>query len=321
MAGREKVVVFGEVLIDLFAEPANKPRPGDRRFGFVGVPGGAPCNVAAHLAAARVPVALVTAFADDAFGPALQSLLLERNIDLSYSITFSGTRTPVAIVQNDAAGERTFRLYLRGSVLEHITPAAIRHDLFQQAAWFHFGSLLMAYESPYRATVHLLEQARRQHVLISCDLNIRPDVWKEATASIDVLWTALSSVDLLKISDEDFDWLREHVGARHVPALQEPADLLDHGPAVICRTRGSKGATIYTRNARVDVPAPDVDVVDTTGAGDAFTAGLLIALLQRGITERSALASLNQEVLREAGALAAARAAGILTQRGAMPAL
>ncbi len=321
MAGREKVVVLGEVLIDVFAEPASKPRPGDRRFGLVGVPGGAPCNVAAHLAAANVPVSLVTAFADDAFGPALQSLLLERNIDLSCSVTFSGTRTPLAIVQTDAAGERSFRLYLKGSVLERLAPSAIRDDLFQQAAWFHFGSLLMAYEAPYQTTIHLLEQARRQQVLISCDLNIRPDVWQEAAVSTDVLWNVLSSIDLLKISDEDFEWFRYHVAARHAPALQEPADLLAWGPTLICWTRGPEGATLYSHHARVDVPAPDVDVVDTTGAGDAFTAGLLIALRQRGMTERAALASLNHQALAEAGAFAASQAAGILAQRGAMPAL
>lgn len=321
MAAHEKVVVLGEVLIDFFAEAESKPGLGQRRFGLTGVPGGAPCNVAAHLAAAKVPVSFVTAFADDAFGPALRSLLLERNIDLSYSITFPDTRTPLAIVQTDAQGERTFRLYLKGSALERISPAAISDNPLHQAAWFHFGSLLMAYEAPYRATMQLLEQARRQGTLVSCDLNIRADVWDEATVASNVLWNVLSSIDLLKLSDEDFEWFREHVAAAHAPELQNPADLLAWGPTMICWTRGAEGATICTRNARVDVPAPEVNVVDTTGAGDAFTAGLLIALQQRGITERTMLAAMSNDALAEAGAFAASRAADILTQQGAMPSL
>lgn len=321
MAGHGRVVVFGEVLIDLFAEPTSKPSLGNRHFALSGVPGGAPCNVAAHLASAKAPVSFVTGFADDAFGPALRALLMERNIDLSYSASFPGTRTPLAVVQTNPAGERSFRLYLKGSALEHIAPAAISDDLFQQAAWFHFGSVLMAHESPYQATCRLLEQARQQQVLISCDLNIRPDIWDEAAVPTDVLWTVLPSIDVLKISDEDFEWFQEHVAARHAPELQEPPDLLACGPTMICWTRGPEGATIYTRSARVDLPAPDVNVVDTTGAGDAFTAGLLIALLRRGISDQSALAAMSRDALAEVGTFATARAADILTRRGAMPAL
>lgn len=320
----DKIVVFGEVLIDFFAQPADKPAPGTRRFGLTGVPGGAPANVAAHLAHEKVPVSLVTGFADDAFGSALQALLAERNIDLARSVLVPGTRTPLAVVQSSPDGERSFRLYLKGSVAEHVSPAALGphgENLLQDARWLYFGSVFMAYESPYQVTRHLLEQAHQQQTLVLCDLNIRPDVWSEASVPTDVLWTMLPSIDLLKISDEDFTWFREHVAVRYAPELRDPADLLAWGPSFICWTHGPKGATLCTHTERVHIPAPQVDVVDTTGAGDAFTAGLLAALRQRRITDRTALAALGRATLTRVGAIASSRAASILTQQGAMPPL
>lgn len=319
-----QVVVFGEVLIDLFAEPASQRSPGTRAFRLEGVPGGAPCNVAAHLAHQGVPVAFATAFADDHFGAELRALLAERKVDISRSTTIAGTRTPLAMVQLGPDGERTFRLYLAGSVVEHVTFAAFGPDVFgddSKARWFHFGSVLMAYKAPYQATLSLLKQAQQRQMLVSCDLNIRPDVWDEAPVPNDALWDMLRYVDLLKISDEDFAWFRKHVAAGFDPQVGDPPDLLQWGPALICWTHGAGGATLCTDAAQIHVPAPQVDVVDTTGAGDAFAAGLLAALLRQGISTRSELASAGHDILAGAGAFAASRAAAILTQRGALPPL
>ena len=68
-------LVLGEVLIDLFSGPVDRSAWGMRLFPFEGVPGGAPCNVAANLAARGVPVSLITSFADDPLGYELKEML------------------------------------------------------------------------------------------------------------------------------------------------------------------------------------------------------------------------------------------------------
>ena len=78
----------------------------------------------------------------------------------------------------------------------------------------------------------------------------------------------LALADVVKVSEEDLDWL-----APGVPR-PTPRALLDHGPAVVLLTLGADGALVLTATARA-VAAPPVDVVDTIGAGDAFSGGWL----------------------------------------------
>lgn len=311
------MLIFGEVLVDLFASAPERPQTGVRRFPFLGVPGGAPCNVAAFLAHLGVPVSFMASFADDPTGEALRQMLAERGIDLTWSVTHPGSRTPMAMVLTKPDGDRTFRLYLDGSAVEHLTTDMVDPASLSQVAWFHFGSVMMAFANPNRVTHLLLQQARDRGVMVSYDVNVRPDIWRDSVMSPRAMVDVLRFVDVVKLSDEDFDWIRAHVA----PTLQAPRQLLDLGCRLVVCTHGKDGATLFTREAVVKVPAPQVEVVDTTGAGDAFMAGVISRLCQAGIGRPSDLDwRLTPALLQEAGNFAAACAGRILVQRGAMPA-
>ncbi len=308
-------IVYGEVVVDLFSGPPERPAEGARLFHFRGVPGGAPCNVAVQLAHAGEQVALIASFADDPIGSELKGMLIERRVDLSRSFTHPRTRTPIALVTSLPDKDRTFRLYLTGSAVEQLTVDELPDDILAGADWFHFGSVLMAFPNPRAVTQRLVEKARGQGLVTSCDVNIRPDVWQESAVERTALLDVLPYVDLVKMSDDDFLWLKQQFPER----LKEPTDVFDYGPQVIALTHGADGATLLTKHFAVQIPAPKVEVVDTTGAGDAFMAGLVTSLKGQGVRTRSNLAGAGKETLQQAGQFAAEQAGRILTKWGAMP--
>lgn len=317
----KRVVVLGEALFDVYASGAiegdaiqSRSRP--RRLTLDALPGGAPCNVAAWLAELGIPVALVGGFADDLLGEALRAELRERAIDLSYSVTLAGTRTPLALVMTGPGGERAFRLYLKGTPVEQLQPSDLREGLLDGAAWFHFGGVLPAFPKGLELTAFLVQEAKRRSLLTSCDINVRPDVWAEGGVPFSEFLEVLAGVDLLKVSSEDLEWMRAETNG----TLTSPEDLLSFGGRLIAFTQGSDGATLLTPQAHLHIEPPRCSVVDTTGAGDAFTAGLIGSMVRMGAAKGGDSLPITPELLAKAGEFATAIAGRALSQRGAMPA-
>ncbi len=325
------VVVFGEALFDVYAsrvhapeEVVAGPRAGGesrgegtgRGLSLQAFPGGAPCNVAAWLAALGIPVSLVAGFSDDLLAGVLRREMSDRGIDLTHSVTLAGSRTPLALVTTGPGGERSFRLYLRGTPVEMLDPSHLESDPLAGAGWFHFGGVLPAFPRGLELTRHLALEAKRRSAATSCDVNIRPEVWEEGGAPFTHFLDLLKGVDLIKVSAEDFEWMR----SRSAGALSSPEDLLSLGCRLVAFTMGAGGAELLAPGARARVEPPQVDVVDTTGAGDAFAAGLIAFFARRGAAAGGGFDLLSAPgVLREAGEFAAAVAGRALGRRGAMP--
>src|SRR5690606_587729 len=99
------------------------------------------------------------------------------------------------------------------------------------------------------------------------------------------------------VSDEDLGWMAERFG----DAFGRPDALIEKGPALVALTRGADGAVLFSREARVEIEAPKVSVVDTTGAGDAFMAGLIYSLKQHEVRSRENLKAVSTAVLQAVG--------------------
>lgn len=311
-----QIVVLGEALIDMYSGVAGKSTDDSRLFRYEGVMGGAPCNVAVHLASLHLPVSLIASFADDPAGDELQRILSEWGVDLSYSKVHPRTRTPLAMVNVRPNGDRTFRLYLLGSAVEFLMPDMVDVSVFERAGWFHFGSVLLAFPHPKDVTLHLLQQCKERGVVTSYDINVRPDLWTPTRIDKRVMLDVLSSVDILKLSDEDFQSLANDVD----PSLKRPRDLFRYGCQLIAYTEGAAGATLMTPKTTISFAAPDVAVVDTTGAGDAFMAGLIAGLRVAGIKHRDDFRNgISASIMQKAGQCATDRAASVLTRHGGMP--
>lgn len=313
--GGKTTLILGEVLIDLFSGPVDRATRGMRSFPFEGVPGGAPCNVAVNLAVRGLPVSLVTGFADDPLGRELREMLKERGIDLAHAPVFPQSRTPTATVISLPGGDRTFRLYLQGSCLEKLTPELLTDGMLEGADWVHFGSVIMAFRGPNELTHALTAKAREQGLITSYDVNVRADLWSESDVDPSTMVEILQYVDVLKVSDEDLGWMAERFG----DAFGRPDALIEKGPALVALTRGADGAVLFSREARVEIEAPKVSVVDTTGAGDAFMAGLIYSLKQHEVRSRENLKAVSTAVLQAVGQYASEAAGQILVRRGALP--
>lgn len=312
------VLVFGEVLVDLFLNSVTYRDAGTPEFNCVGLGGGAPCNVAAYLSHLGDEVSFMGSLADDQIAAELQKMLELRGINTERCIIHPNTRSPLAVVMPLPGGDREFRLYLEGSAVEAISPQHFDSDSFQDASWFHFGSVLLAFPASKLATKAILAKLAASNVICSYDINIRPDIWRESKVDKAVLLDILSHVDVLKLSEEDFAWIQANLA----PDLNAPQDLLRYGCSLISYTQGEQGAALITSGQAVQIPAPKVQVVDATGAGDSYMAGLIHGFRKLGCGDAESLqARLTEENLLKCGEYANQCAAIALSQKGALPPL
>jgi fructokinase len=154
----------------------------------------------------------------------------------------------------------------------------------------------------------------RGHVLLSFDPNIRPSLVHDEPTYRSTLEQMCAAADIVKLSATDARWWAPK---RALPELA--ADILARGPALVVITRGAEGAYARTAHVQAQAPAPAVRVVDTVGAGDAFTAALLFTLIERRVTSRATAEALDARSLQATLEVAAAAGALTCTRAGADP--
>ncbi|WP_281984764.1 PfkB family carbohydrate kinase, partial [Thalassorhabdomicrobium marinisediminis] len=151
---------------------------------------------------------------------------------------------------------------------------------------------------------------------VMLDPNIRPGFIEDASRYRARLNAMLAHTDIVKVSDEDLAWILPDSASE----AERVATLRKRGPAVVIVTRGGDGATGYLADgAQVQVPAAQVTVVDTVGAGDTFNAGVLAKLARMGHLSKDALASLSGDALQQAMAFGAKVAGVTVSRAGANP--
>jgi len=297
-----ELVCCGECLVDMVP---------DDRGCFCPHPGGAPANVAVGAARLGLSTAFVGKRGDDAFGEILQRYLEEGGVDTS---GFSATRealTALAFIQHREGRVPEFRFYRSPGADELLRPQDFPARLLDGAKVFHFGSISLYSEPSAGATRAAADKVRAHGGLVSYDPNLRPALMETRPGALEAARSAIGRAHVLKASSEELVELSGH------PAEERSLTFLfDHGIRLAAITRGPDGATLATADARVDLPSEEVPVVDTTGAGDAFTAALLTGLLERDLGPED-LARLDRDTLQALGHWANRVAALATTQTGA----
>jgi fructokinase len=296
------VVCFGELLIDFVADESGKS-VGDVSK-FVKAPGGAPANVAVGIARLGHQSAFIGQVGADPFGQYLSGILESENVNVE-GLSFSPeARTALAFVSLADEGERSFVFYRHPSADMLFKPEDVNLDIIESTKIFHFGSITLIHEPSKSATIAALDHARKHNLLISYDPNLRMALWSDADSARREMMTGFDYAHIVKISDEELEFL---TGGTNVgPLWREPTKL-------IVVTHGSGGATAHTRHARIHRPAPKANAIDTTGAGDAFVAGLLTGILENPTDYQNKLEQILH-FANTAGSLAT-------TKKGAIPAL
>ena len=297
------VLCFGELLIDFVALEMGVT-VGDAS-GFVKAPGGAPANVAAAVARLGYPSAFMGQVGDDPFGRYLAGVLAAENVDIRGLTYSSEARTALAFVSNTADGDRSFMFYRHPSADMLMRPADVDTALIDDCDVFHHGSITFIREPAASALRLALDHAQSRGKFISYDPNLRLPLWDSEEAAKAGMRSGLETANLLKISDEELEFLTG--GADVSPLWRDSLEL-------ICVTYGAKGAIAHLKDgARLEHSGYAVKATDTTGAGDAFVAAMLIGILENRDDWRARL----PEILDFANAI------GALTclQKGAIPSL
>lgn len=312
---RGHVVVFGEVLVDLFAREAGIPLA-DADV-LVPMVGGAPANVAVQLARLGVPVRFVSAVGNDPFGERVLRELAAEGVDVRAVIRRADRRTGVTLVEVDARAERRFFPFRENSADLSIGPGDVDLRVLRGAWAVHTGTVSLRMPSSRAATHALLEAARAQRALVSLDVNLRWGMFPSRALLLRVARALLGHADVVKSTREEARVLLAAPDALDEELAQR---LLKKGPRLAMITADAEGALLSTEKVSVHVGAPQVRAVDATGAGDAFVGAALAALRELGVT-RDGLVALDTAALREVGRAGCAAGSAAVTALGATTAM
>lgn len=271
-------LVAGETLVDFVPDTEG---PLNDVESFSPRPGGAPANVAVAMQRLDSTPYFVTRLATDAFGDLLADRLAEAGIDDRFVQRDPDHPTALAFVTHDPEGDRSFTFYRNDAADTHLATTTVTDGLLAAIDRVVVGGVSLTVEPARTAILDLVGRAREHGCTVVFDPNVRPELWPDDTEMRSVLETALTAADVVKTATDDL----AGVGYPTEPgALAD--QILDHGPHSVLVTRGRSGAELH---ATTDAPwdagtwehgGYDVDAVDTTGAGDAFLAGLLASLDQ-----------------------------------------
>lgn len=311
----KKIVCFGEALVDFLAGPA--PAPGEARV-FRQFAGGAPANAAVAVARQGGACAFVGMLGGDMFGDFLFDSLQGAGVDTRHVRRTSDAPTALAFVSLDADGDRSFSFYRPPAADLLFSQDDFDDACFADAGVFHVCSNSLTEPAIAAATLAGMRRARAAGALASLDLNLRPALWTDGRASLPVLWEAVESADLVKLSREELDFLREQGRLSDADVV---ARVLRHARLLLL-THGGGPVAWHTRGGSGQVTPPQVRAVDTTAAGDAFIGGLLAHLQRENVEATTFDAFLaSAERLQRAVRHAAASGALAVTRHGAFAAL
>ena len=293
------ITVIGEALVDLVVSPD---------WGSHAAPGGAPANVAVALARLGRDVSLRARLSGDGFGSMLREHLTRNGISPRDFVAASEQST-LAIATLSDDGQASYSFYRNGTA-DWAWRATDLGPLPDDVEALYVGSLAAAL-APGAAYIESFTQLVRSagKVVIIYDPNLRPTATPDRDAERLRVERQLRQVNVAKASAEDLAWLYPDQPVRDVARRWQRI-----GPDLVVVTLGGDGAFGMTRDgSELTVPPMPAEVVDTIGAGDAFSAGLIDAMAGEGLLGRDGLRGLAE--------LDAARLARLLTSASIVAAL
>ena len=300
-----EILVAGEALIDFVERPC-----GDRT-AFFPSPGGSPMNVAIGLARLGVPTGFFARLSTDAFGEMLCRHLDGNGVAMDYVLRGDGPSTLAFVVEREEQ-EPGYAFYGEGAADRQVAPSDLPVAFPDTLRAIHVGSYSLTVEPIGEALSILVD--REKDRLVSLDPNVRPSLVGDRETYRRRLERWIARSDVVKLSRFDAEW---------VWPGEDPDGLarewIGDSCALVVLTDGAGPVTGRTASACAEVTAAEAVVVDTIGAGDAFTAGLLCWLRDDGVLEADAIGRLSEPRLRDALSFASDVAAATCGRLGADP--
>ncbi len=234
--------------------------------------GGSPANMAANMARLGQHVALISCVGNDNLGAFLKAEVAQTGIDINYIVTDPLQPSSIVVVSR-TKGTPDFIAYRTADRM--LLPHHISNELLSESAIFHTTCFALSQE-PAQSTI--VDAAKRANLLgcrVSIDCNYAPQIWPDRQQAWQVISEYCGQDGLVKLSEDDAERLYGH----KVEEEQILSDFHAMGADLICLTKGSDGSVIsYNKGTeKITVGVKPIDVIDATGAGDAYWAGFLTA--------------------------------------------
>jgi ribokinase len=288
------ILVVGSLNADLVVRSPRFPKPGETISGedLRIIPGGKGANQAVAAARQKASVAMVGRVGNDSFGPDLINNLKQNSVDTSHVQVDPDSATGTATIIVDASGQNSIVLSPGGN--GRVSPADLEGVSFSD-----HELLLLQLEIPIETVRSAAQRARESGLRVV--LNPAP--------AVSALPAELLSLSNFLVPNEGELSLLTGQAVHDIPSAEKAArSLLERGTQNVIVTLGANGALIVNNELTRHIPSFDVEVVDTTAAGDAFIGGFASALLENRSLE---------EAVRYGGACGALA----VTKFGAQPSL
>ena len=297
----------GEALIDFIPV---KDAEGDN--AYKPAPGGSPYN--SSIASARLGARslFLGRISTDFFGDQLIKNLEANGVDTS-NVVRSDQPSTLAFVKKTPSGEARYAFFVTDAADRGLLPGDIPAPLPEGVSCIQLGSISLI-PDPVSSTILEFVEREAERRVISFDPNVRTVLVEDEADYRRRIERALRSATIVKISDEDLEWLMPGT-----PLERAAQELLAGRAALVVVTRGADGAIGAIRNALVEVEGVPTDVSDTVGAGDSFHSGLLVWLSRKKKLTHQALSELSTEELEEMLRFATRVAAKTCSRPGADP--
>ena len=262
------VLVIGEALVDV-VHGIN----GDIK----NIPGGSPANTAVALARLGTKTYMKARTSSDQFGTEIRNYLTNQNVNLDYSLVVDSPSSVIdAVIQKD--GSAKYEANLNGAADYGWTFAELNQEIDPDIQIIQLGSLT-SYVEPGATNVEKWFAQLRQSdkYLLTFDPNIRHPLDGQNEKDVRSRAKKLASLShVVKASDEDLNWIFSNDNPK-----DSAINIIKSGASLVFVTLGKKGAFVVNKKLEIiEVPAKEIEVIDTIGAGDTFAAALITQLLE-----------------------------------------
>lgn len=266
------VITFGEPLYLFYADEIAKLEDVSTWNSALA---GAETNVATGLSRLGHKTGFVTKLGDDSFGRFISKAMAAEGIDIRNIKFSSDRRTGLYLKGKTDVGDPDIEYFRAGSAASQMTLDDYDEVYFKQAKLLHFTSIFASLsESNREFTYHVTKRMREMGKTVTFDPNIRLDLWENKEVMVETI---------NKLSENSDVFIPGYTEAQMLSGQDSYEDVakfyLDKGVKLVVLTEAD-GAYYATKNESGFVSGYKVDVVDTVGAGDAFSVGLISALLE-----------------------------------------
>lgn len=260
---------------------------------FARFQGGSPANLAANMARLGQNTAIVSCVGNENLGKYLVAEVAKTGVDVSNMI-FSDIEPTSIVIVSRTKSTPDFIPYRTADKM--ILPSDLPDELLSQVAIFHTTCWPLSMNPSQNTVLDAAKRAKKLGCILSADLNYAPRVWPNRAEAHEVIKSYLSNGAIIKMSDDD----AERFYGETKPMEEILQDFHSWGADLICFTLGSKGSVISLKgdSENILVPGKNINVVDSTGAGDSYWAGFLTAYLESKSPEVCAKAGANLAALK-----------------------